>query len=268
MNPGPDDALTLRCLAESIARDTGVWLIAERQRGVGSTSTKSTATDVVTWFDQEAERRIVTRLGQCRPHDAIVGEEGSSVEGTSGVHWLIDPIDGTTNFVYDLGGYAVSIAACDANGPVAGAVYIPSTGELFSAHRGGGATRDGYPLSPSATTDFAQALVGTGFSYVAQRRAHQAQRIADLLPKVRDIRRLGAAAVDLCWVACGRLDVYFEQHLNPWDTAAGVLVATEAGCHAGDFRGGPARADEVVVTTPALFAPMLEWLHATAAPTP
>ncbi len=262
------ESMALRCIAEAIAHDTGVWLLHERRRGVGATTAKSTVTDLVTWFDREAERRIVTRLRQCRPDDAVVGEEGTESTGRSGVRWWIDPIDGTTNFVYGLGGYAVSIGAEDGAGAVAGAVYVPSTGELFSAHRGGGATCNGITIQPRQTSELGEALVGTGFSYHSDRRRLQAQRVADLLPRVRDVRRLGAAAVDLCWVACGRLDAYYEQHLNPWDTAAGALIAGEAGCRVGDFTGGPCRPDEVLASTPALFEPLVEWLHATSAPEP
>lgn len=266
MTIGPHESVALRCLAEAIARETGVWLLDARRRGVGATSAKSTATDLVTWFDREAERRIVDRLRECRPDDAVVGEEGSETSGGSGVQWWIDPIDGTTNFVYGLGGYAVSIGAHDGDGAVAGAVYVPSTGELFSAHRGGGATCDGVAIEPRPTSQLGEALVATGFSYHAERRRSQARRVSDLLPRVRDVRRLGAAAVDLCWVACGRLDAYYEQHLNPWDTAAGTLIAQEAGCRVGDFAGGPCRPDEVLASTPALFEPLVEWLCATSAP--
>lgn len=266
MNPWTTDGASLRALAEATARDTGMWVAAQRRHGVGITSKKSTATDLVTLLDQGAETRIVERLRSCRPGDAIVGEEGANEVGSTEIQWLIDPIDGTTNLVYDLGGYAISIGALDAQGALAGAVYVPSSGELFSAHRGGGATCDGVAISPSAARELGQALVGTGFSYDADRRRLQAQRMALLLPQVRDLRRFGAAAVDLCLVACGRLDVYFEQHLNAWDTAAGALIAAEAGCGIGDFRGGPARPDEVLVCAPALFEPTVALLHATTPP--
>jgi myo-inositol-1(or 4)-monophosphatase len=256
MTAWADEGWSLRGLAEAVARDTGMWLADQRRHGVGATAAKSTTTDLVTWFDQEAERRIVSRLRACRPHDAIVGEEGAQHRGDSGVTWLIDPIDGTTNFVYDLGGFAVSIGVHDAQGALAGAVFVPSSGELFSAHRQGGATCDGRPIEPRPTSQLAHALVGTGFSYDPHQRHAQARRVAAMMPHIRDIRRLGAAAIDLCLVACGRLDVYFEEHLNPWDTAAGLLIATEAGCATGDFSGGPARPDEVLVTTPAVFEAM------------
>lgn len=266
VSPWATDGASLRALAEATARDTGMWVAAQRRHGVGGTSTKSTATDLVTLLDRGAETRIVERLRRSRPHDAIVGEEGANELGSTGIQWLIDPIDGTTNLVYDLGGYAISIGALDAQGAIAGAVYVPSSGELFSAHRGGGATCDGVAISPSSTRELGQALVGTGFSYDADRRRLQAHRIAMVLPHIRDLRRFGAAAVDLCLVACGRLDVYFEQHLNSWDTAAGALIAAEAGCDVGNFAGGPARHDEVLACAPALFEAMVALLHATTPP--
>lgn len=258
------DGATLRRLAEDIAQEVGRELRRVRRRGAGSVSTKSTGTDMVTEHDGRAERRIVELLRAERPADAIVGEEGTDHEGSSGISWLVDPIDGTTNFLYDLPGYAVSIAACDARGSLAGAVHVPSADELFSAHRGGGATLDGEPIRCSALTRLDTALVGTGFGYLPQRRRRQAERVARLIGQVRDIRRFGAAAVDLCHVACGRLDVYYEEHLNPWDLAAGELIATEAGCRSGDFTGGPSRPEELLVCPPDLFEPMIELLAATA----
>jgi len=266
MTEWADDGSSLRALAEATARDTGMWVAAQRRHGVGATHTKSTATDLVTVLDRGAEARIVERLSMCRPGDAIMGEEGANQTGSSGIQWLIDPIDGTTNFVYGLGGYAISIGAVDAHGAIAGAVYVPSSDEVFSAHRGGGATCNGMVITPGITSELSQALVGTGFSYDPERRRTQAQRVAHMLAQVRDLRRFGAAAVDLCLVACGRLDVYFEQYLNPWDTAAGALIAAEAGCQIGDFTGGPARHDEVLVCAPALFEPMVALLDATSPP--
>jgi len=259
-----DQGRVLRGLAESVARDTGVWLASQRRDGVRTLATKSSATDLVTFFDRAAEQRIVAFLRDCRPHDAIVGEEGADTVGTSGLTWLIDPIDGTTNFVYDLGGYAVSVAVVDEHGPLAGAVHVPSTGELFSAHRDGGAWRDGSAIAPSERDDLGQALVATGFSYDPERRRAQAQRLAALLPRLRDVRRLGAAAVDLCLVACGRLDAYFEEYLNAWDCAAGLLIATEAGCRASDFTGGPPRPEALVVSAPALHQSLVGLLDATS----
>jgi myo-inositol-1(or 4)-monophosphatase len=250
----------LRDLAAAIAREAGD-MVAEGRRGGGLvTDTKSSATDMVTQFDRASEALIVGRLRAARPDDAIVGEEGTSTPGTSGVSWLVDPIDGTTNFLFDLPGYAVSIAAADADGSLAGAVYVPRTDELFLAARGHGAfLRDRYGerrLQCSDATELSGALVSTGFSYLPERRTAQAMRVARLIHAVRDIRRLGAAAVDLCHVAAGRLDAYFEEHLGPWDLAAGELIAREAGCRTGDFHGGPVRPAETLVTAPGVFDAM------------
>lgn len=254
------EAASLRRLAEDVARTVGREVLAARRSGAGAVSTKSTGTDMVTEHDGRAERRIVELLRAARPDDAIVGEEGTDSEGSSGIAWLVDPIDGTTNFLYGLPGYAVSVAALDHAGSIAGAVHVPSADELFSAHRGGGATLDGVPIACSALDRLELALVGTGFGYLPERRQRQAERVARLIARVRDIRRFGAAAVDLCHVACGRLDVYYEEHLNAWDLAAGELIATEAGCRSGDFAGGPSRPDELLVCPPALFEPMRELL--------
>ena len=213
-------------------------------RGVHASATKSSTTDVVTEFDRASEALIVGGIIDARPHDGIVGEEGTNTPGTTGINWLIDPIDGTTNFLYGLPAYAVSIAACtDDDTPFGraevGVVYIPGTDELFTAIRGGGARLNGAAIHCSATTDLSLALLGTGFSYLPERRAAQAQRVAAMLPRVRDLRRFGAAAADLCYVAAGRLDIYFEEWLGPWDLAAGELIAREAGCLTGGIMVGP-----------------------------
>lgn len=249
-------------LATQWAREAGALVAAGRRGGVSSLTTKSSATDMVTEFDRASERLIVERLTRARPGDGIIGEEGTATNGTTGVHWLIDPIDGTTNFLYDLPGYAVSIAAADEHGALAGAVYIPALDELFAAHRGGGATLNGVPIQCGTGTELASALVGTGFSYLPARRSVQAARVARLIPHVRDIRRLGAASVDLCFVAMGRLDAYYEEFLGPWDLAAGELIAREAGCRTGDFSGLAARPDEVLVSNTTLFEPLAQLIRA------
>lgn len=243
--------------ARALAVEAGELVLAGRRSGTVVSETKSTNTDMVTDFDRAAESLIVGKLRTRRPDDSIIGEEGTDTEGTSGIRWLIDPIDGTTNFLYDLPGYAVSIAAADEQGALVGAVYIPALRELFSAQRGCGATLNDLPISCSGVSDPSTALVATGFSYHPERRAAQARRVARMIHAVRDIRRLGAASVDLCFVAAGRLDAYFEEGLGPWDLAAGELIAREAGCRTGDFNGGPARPGEVVVANPALFGAML-----------
>ena len=252
----------LRELAATLAKAAGQYVQSGRTAEELSALTKSSPTDMVTQFDTASERMIVDGLRARRPTDGIVGEEGTDDPGTSGIRWLIDPIDGTTNFFYGLPGYAVSIAACDEKGAVAGAVYVPATDELFAASRGDGATLNGIPIACSTTTELRHALVATGFSYESERRAVQGARLARILGHVRDVRRMGAAAVDLCYVAAGRVDCYYEQWLNPWDLAAGGLIAHEAGCHSGDFTGGPVRPAEVLVANPHLFEPLRELIAA------
>ncbi|MEO5901088.1 MAG: inositol monophosphatase family protein [Ilumatobacteraceae bacterium] len=248
-------------LAASLAREAGKMVRDGRTHGINHTSTKSTDTDMVTEFDKASERLIVQRLVRLRPDDAIVGEEGTDTEGRSGVRWLIDPIDGTTNFLYGLPGYNVSIAARTEEGTQVGAVYVPSMDELFTAIRGGGAKLDGTPIRCSTTTSLRHALVATGFSYLPERRESQAARVTQMIGKVRDIRRSGAAAYDLCCAAAGRVDAYFEQWLGPWDLAAGELIAVEAGCRTGSFDGGPVEPSNVLVAAPALFEPMIALLR-------
>ena len=257
-----DGRSELRSFAESMAVRAGDDALAGRRRlGIGQPvvhDTKSSPTDPVTEYDRAAERLIVDAIRQSRPDDAIVGEEGADQTGTSGLHWLVDPIDGTANFVYDLPHWCTSIAVVDADGPLAGAVYAPVLGELFSAERGGGATLNGSPIRCSGVDQLSRALVGTGFSYSADRRALQGDRVARLVREVRDIRRLGSAAIDLCLVACGRLDAYFEEHLNSWDLAAGVLIAAEAGAVTSDFAGGEATPAATVAAGPGIHARLLE----------
>jgi myo-inositol-1(or 4)-monophosphatase len=216
---------------------------------------------VVTEYDRAAEAHIVGELRRLRPDDAIVGEEGTDDEGTSGFAWYIDPIDGTTNFVYDQPSWSCSVAVARDGEMIAGAVCVPPLGELYSAATGAGATRNGEPIRVSGAVDLSLALVGTGFSYDPTTRREQALVVAGIIDRVRDIRRLGSAAVDLCMVACGRLDLYYERHLNSWDSAAGELIAREAGAMTSDFAGGPARPAELLATTPALHAPALALLR-------
>ncbi|PIE32370.1 MAG: inositol monophosphatase [Ilumatobacter coccineus] len=251
----------LRTLCERLAYEAGT--IAYQGRRRASTldpDTKSSTTDLITEFDRAAEASIVDILRAERPDDAIVGEEGTSITGTSGYAWHIDPIDGTTNFVYDQPAWCCSVAVAQDDDMVAGAVYVPVFAELFSAHRGGGATVNGRPISASDKTDIATALIATGFAYLPERRAEQAQRLPHLLPRVRDIRRLGSAAVDLCMVACGRIDGYYETYLNLWDAAAGELIAREAGARSSDSEGGPATPADLVVAAPGIHDDLVELL--------
>ena len=191
--------------------------------------TKSTTTDLVTEMDRGSEALVVEGLRSVRPGDGIVGEEGSEARTSTGVSWFIDPIDGTTNYVYGLPGFGVSIGASDEAGPAIGVVVDPMHHETFTAIRGRGAFRNGHPIRASSCSDVRLALVATGFSYESERRALQADVLRRVLPAVRDIRRLGAASVDLCHVASGRVDAYYERGLHDWDKAAGMLIAREAG---------------------------------------
>ncbi len=201
-----------------------------RHTVAGRIDAKSTNTDLVTAADRASESWLVQRIRAARPDDAVLGEESGERDGTSGVRWLLDPIDGTVNFVLGLPQYAVSVAAEVRGRTVAGAVCNPATGELFTAARGSGAFLDGTRLDGPRDVPLERAVVATGFAYVAAVRARQAAVVAALLPRVADIRRLGSASLDLCAVACGRVDGYFEAGLNPWDWAAGALIAEEAGC--------------------------------------
>ena len=254
-------AAELRALAVDLATRAGALAHDGRRRlGVGQPiahDTKSTPTDPVTEFDRAAEALIVDRLRAARPDDSIVGEEGAEHAGTSGLEWHIDPIDGTANFVYDLPAWCTSVGVVDEHGPLAGAVYVPVTDELFSAARGNGATRNGEPIRCSSASQLSMALIGTGFNYSPMIRSMQARRLAVLLPQVRDVRRFGSAALDLCMVACGRLDAYFEEHLNSWDLAAGVLIASEAGAITSNFHGGIAGSDATVAAAPGLHTSLL-----------
>ena len=249
---GGADQRTLLELAVGLAREASALLREGRSHHL-AVSTKSSRTDMVTEVDRASEALIVARLRAARPHDAIVGEEGTAVTGTSGVRWLVDPLDGTTNYLYGYRAYAVSIAAEVDGEVVVGVVADASNGEVFTAARGSGAECDGVPLDVVDHAELATALVGTGFSYLADRRTRQAQVLTAVLPVVRDVRRAGSAALDLCWLAAGRLDAFYEKGLGPWDFAAGALIASEAGARAGDLDGGAPSTDFVLAATPSLF---------------
>ncbi|MGI9052342.1 MAG: inositol monophosphatase family protein [Ilumatobacteraceae bacterium] len=257
-----DDLLSLACAVAVEAGDLALAARHGEELTGADASTKSTATDLVTVHDRAAERVVVEGILAARPNDAIVGEEGTDRRGTSGVSWYVDPIDGTTNFVYDLPAWVTSVAAGDESGMLVGAVYVPPMGELFAAARGCGATLDGAPIRCSEQTNVALALVATGFSYDPARRRRQAGVVEHLIASVRDIRRGGSAALDLCSVAAGRVDAYFEQGLNRWDMAAGELIAREAGCRTGDHRGGPVATDDLLVAAPGIFDGMASLLTA------
>jgi Archaeal fructose-1,6-bisphosphatase and related enzymes of inositol monophosphatase family len=242
----PVTPAALLALACGAAREAGE-LVRQRPADLG-VDTKSTPTDVVTTVDGAAERLIVGALLAARPQDGVFGEEGAGIAGSSGVRWVIDPIDGTVNYVYNLPAYAVSIAAELDGKVVAGAVLDVAAGALFTATLGGGAGREEVPLHCNAQEDLSQSLIGTGFSYDAAVRRRQAEILTAVLPKVRDIRRFGSCALDLCAVAGGRLDGYYEYGPSLWDYAAGGLIAREAGATVRGVHGGL-----VVASAPGIF---------------
>nr|WP_205379318.1 inositol monophosphatase family protein [Streptomyces sp. SID7805] len=252
-------------LALEAARRAGTLLREGRPADLGVAATKTSPIDVVTEMDIASEKLITGFLAEHRPDDGFLGEEGASVAGTSGVRWVIDPVDGTVNYLYGLPSWAVSIAAEKDGETVAGVVAAPMRGETYRAVLGGGAYRDGERLHHRPAPPLSQALVATGFGYLAERRAGQAEVVRTLLPRVRDIRRGGSAAIDLCDVACGRLDAYYERGLNPWDLAAGELIAREAGALTGGRPGEAASGELTLAASPALFEqlqPLLDELGA------
>ncbi|MEO3777317.1 inositol monophosphatase family protein [Micromonospora sp. B11E3] len=260
--PRPRELLKI---AVDVARDAAATAHRMRAEGVSVAATKSTVTDVVTAADRAVERQVVDALRRVRPHDAVFGEEygaGGPEAGAARVRWIVDPIDGTVNYLYGLPYCAVSLAAEVDGEVVAGVVRNVATGEEWTATAGGGAYRGGERLRCSGETDLSQALVGTGFGYDPGRRAHQARVLAELIPHVRDIRRQGAAALDLCLAAEGRLDAYYEKGLAAWDHAAGALVAAEAGLRVAGLGGLPPGPDLLIAAPPALFQPLHDRLAA------
>ncbi|MFJ4677257.1 inositol monophosphatase family protein [Kitasatospora sp. NPDC088783] len=247
-------------VALAAAEGAGALLDQGRPEHLTVAATKTSAVDVVTEMDIAAEQLIVRLLAERRPHDSILGEEGAAAEGTSGVRWTVDPLDGTVNYLYGLPSWCVSIAA-DVDGvPTIGVVEIPARGERMHAVRGAGAFLDGRPLQVRPAPPMDRALIATGFGYRPERRARQAEVLNHLLPRVRDIRRGGSAAIDLCDVAAGRLDGYYERGLQPWDYAAGALIAAEAGALVGG-RAGTAPGPDLTLAAPAgLFEPLQEAL--------
>jgi myo-inositol-1(or 4)-monophosphatase len=222
---------------------------------------------MVSEMDRAAEAMIRAVIGSRRPHDAILGEEGGTSGGRGAVRWIVDPLDGTTNFLYRFPAWCVSVAA-EVDGAVSvGAVYDPTHDELWTAVAGSGAACNDAPLPPldGGGGGLATALVATGFAYLAGERATQGRVAAYVLPRVRDIRRAGSAALDLCWVADGRLDAYFEQGTNVWDWAAGALVASEAGAWVGGFDGGPPSADGIIAGPPTLAVELREVIRRASA---
>ncbi|TQK51380.1 myo-inositol-1(or 4)-monophosphatase [Streptomyces sp. SLBN-118] len=248
-------------LALEAARRAGELLRDGRPADLGVAATKSSPIDVVTEMDIAAEKLITGFLAERRPDDGFLGEEGASTTGTSGVRWVIDPLDGTVNYLYGLPTWAVSIAAERDGERVVGVVEAPMRRETYRAVLGGGAYAGDKPLRCRPAPPLDQALVSTGFNYVAAVRSHQADVAQRLIPRLRDIRRSGSAAVDLCDVAAGRLDGFYERGLNPWDLAAGDLIAREAGALTGGRPGGPPDGDLAVAASPGVFGPLQSLLE-------
>lgn len=246
----------LRDLAIDIAQEAAALAHARRRVGVEVAASKSSPVDIVTEADRETELLIRERIAAARPHDGILGEEGGVEGGSSGTTWVVDPIDGTTNYLYGIPHFAVSIAVVEGDADpltwtaLAGAVVNPASGELFDAARGDGARLAGTSIRVGDPVPLSQSLVGTGFAYDSGIRGAQGEVIAGLLPQVRDIRRLGTASLDLCFVACGRLNAYFERTLSPWDHAAGALIASEAGAAVFGVDRGPASRELIVAGHP------------------
>lgn len=252
----------LLALVQEVAWAAGALAQNNRESaGVAVTSTKSSPTDVVTVADTAVEAQIREAVARERPHDGVLGEEGVEEPGSSGLRWVVDPIDGTVNYLYGQSRFAVSIAVEDERGALVAAVHAPVSGETWSAVRGGGAWLNGQTILTTDCSALASALVGTGFGYRAARRTRQAEVLAHVLPEVRDVRRAAAASLDLCDVACGRLDGFYEQGLQPWDVAAGRLVVAEAGGHVTGLRGLPPSDQMVVAAGPGLHPLLLALLE-------
>ncbi|MDM7853571.1 inositol monophosphatase family protein [Cellulomonas alba] len=263
-------------VATALAREAGALVHDGRPERVDVAATKSSPVDVVTAMDLASEDLLRRRLAELRPADGILGEEQGWTRGSTGITWVVDPIDGTVNYLYGLASWSVSVAAVvDPDSGAApdpatwtalvGCVHAPVDGRTFQAALGRGAVLDGRPIRVNASKTLSESLVGTGFGYRRARRVSQARVVAGLLPEVRDIRRLGSAALDLCAVACGTLDAYFERGLKPWDLAAGALVAREAGAQVTGLRGQPAGEDMTVAGPAATVAALRGLLEAAGA---
>jgi myo-inositol-1(or 4)-monophosphatase len=241
----------------AVARDAAEAAAAELRPRFGESArgvrTKSTPTDLVSDADLAAERAIRSVLAERRPGDSILAEEGGETEGGE-VRWVVDPLDGTINYLYGIPAFAVSVACEDAAGSIAGVVLDPIRNECFEATRSGDPTLNADPLQPGSRAEtLGVAMVATGFGYDPRIRARQAEVLTRVLPRVRDIRRVGAAALDLCWCACGRYDAFYERGLNPWDVAAGGLIAARAGLAVRDLGANGDDPAGTVVAPPALI---------------
>jgi myo-inositol-1(or 4)-monophosphatase len=247
----------LLALATELAHEAGAGLADAFGRAL-AISSKSTPTDLVSEADLATERLIRARLEAARPDDAILGEEGDDRPGTSGLRWVVDPLDGTVNFLFGIPVWSVSVACEDVDGTLAGVVFDPLRGETWAAARDGAATLDGVPLEgPAGRAELSTALVATGFGYDAAVREVQSRAVARLLPRVRDVRRLGSAALDLAWTAAGRYDAYYEHGVKHWDVAAGALICERAGLAVRELAPVPPAESGLLVAPPALADELL-----------
>lgn len=255
-----EDLAALSALAHRIAIAAGELLV--NRPDVLSTSLKSSPTDVVTHMDHASEELITSMIRAERPQDGILGEEGADQVGDSGLTWVIDPIDGTINYLYDLPAWSISIGVMRGDQPIVGVVHAPLLrgGETYHAVRGGGAYCNDRRLKVSPASDLSSALLATGFTYDARQRVRQMAVMSKVIGKVRDIRRFGVASIDLCHVAAGRVDGYFEAGLKPWDLAAGSLIAREAGALVTGLRSERPDGTMVVAAPPQLHLPLRELL--------
>lgn len=271
MSPSPRATAELLSVARAIALEAGQLVVEARRGAVEVADRKSSPVDVVTQVDRDAEALIRGRLAERRPGDGFLGEESGGGGGSSSLTWVVDPIDGTVNFLYGIPHYAVSIAVVEGDPDphtwtaLAGVVVNPATGELFSATAGGGARLGDRAIAVAPPVPLAEALVATGFAYRSEVRAEQAAAVARLLPTVRDVRRMGTASLDLCAVACGRVNAYFERTLNPWDHAAGALIAAEAGARVSGLGGGRPDHRLLLAAHPVMAAHLEEALGAAGA---
>jgi myo-inositol-1(or 4)-monophosphatase len=229
--PPPEREAQLLAVAREAAAAAAPVLLERYRRAPEGVGAKSTETDLVSDADRAAERAIRDTLARLRPGDAVLGEEGGESDGDRSVRWVVDPLDGTVNYLFGFPQWSVSVACEDADGTLAGVVLDPLRGQEFTATRSGPALVDGAPMAPATARAerLDVALVATGFAYDAAVRARQAEVLARLLPRVRDVRRAGSAALDLAWTACGRCDAYYERAVQPWDVAAGALLCARAG---------------------------------------
>ena len=252
-------AAELRVIAAEAARAAGE-LLRERflAGGERATGSKSSPTDLVSEADLAAERAIRAIIGARRPGDAILGEEGGETQEGEGLRWIVDPLDGTVNFLFGIPQWCVSVAVHDDAGGLAGVVFDPLRDELFAGERGGRATLDGAPVSGSRSADLATSLVATGFAYSADVRAIQAQVLARVLPRVRDVRRMGSAALDLAWTAAGRYDAFYERGIHTWDVAAGTILCRCSGLEDRRLEAEAVAPAGLVVAPPGLIGALAE----------